>query len=84
MNQKQKQRTSDAGWLLEQITRLAESAEENTKEDAQRAESERSEDAAVSTARSETAEHYAKELRRILDGVTWDEAFMRGVKEARR
>jgi hypothetical protein len=54
------QRVTNAAWLREQITKLARDAESAAKD--------------VRAGR-EADLHYAKELRRILSGLTWDEDF---------
>lgn len=76
-------RTEDAAWLREQIAKLAKDAKGYADEDEKEAEGSRDSDRAVLLrARSETAAHYAKELRRILKGLTWDEDFVASVKAA--
>jgi len=71
-----KNRTQDAKWLRVEILRLTENAEENAAEDAENAKSTHfdTRQNGLYEARSETSAHYAKELRRILTGQTWEEA----------
>ena len=69
-------RLQNPAWILGEILKLAVSADENVAEDRANADGTRdSASAAMYRARVETAQHYAKELRRILDGKTWEERF---------
>jgi hypothetical protein len=66
------QRIANAAWLRDQIKKLAHDAESNAKEEW------------ASQARADVARHYARELRRILLGLTWEENFAKRADKAWR
>jgi hypothetical protein len=75
-------RVQSTAWLLDQIEKLAKGAAESAREDAKAAENDSFPDPLVSQTRAECETHYAQELRRILAGKTWDEAFVERAQAA--
>ena len=82
LEQSPAKRTTNAVWLRMQIESLANDADGNAREDAANAEESGNDERDKYEARAETAKHYAKELRRILRGLTWDEDFADRVHKA--
>lgn len=78
----QKLRLGNPAWLREQIRLLATEAEDNAAEDEKNAENDHHEREKYE-ARAQTAAHYGAQLRRILTGKTWEEAFRDAVKGSR-
>lgn len=78
-------RLADPAWLKAQITALAKDAEENAKEDRKEAESLRDpvREAALLRA-ADLAEHHARKLRGILEGVTSGEELANALRTAGR
>jgi hypothetical protein len=74
-------RVNDPSWLRDQISKLAKEAKDNADEDGQAADVE-DDRAELLSARSETARYYEEQLRRILAGKTWDEAFVEMARES--
>ena len=65
---------NSAAWLRAEIKLLYEQAKDNAKLDAENAANGDSDERDRYLAMSECAAHYAKSLRRILSGKTWEEA----------
>lgn len=64
-------RLADSAWLKAQLTALAKSADENAKEDREQAEDTHDNvREAVLNRAADVAEHYARMLRTVLEGVT--------------
>jgi len=71
------QRIANAAWLRDQIKKLVRDAESNAKEDGYGS-------SWTSQASADVARHYARELRRILLGLTWEENFAKRADKAWR
>lgn len=77
-------KASSPTWLRSELAKLAASAEENAIDDrvnAQDAADE--EDRKRYEQAAAVADHYGRQIRRILDGKTWDQAFAERAKRSR-
>lgn len=79
-----KARTAFTFWYRNQIEKLRQKALDNAKEYREQAEGGDSEMAERYRAAADTAEYYADQLQFILDGKTWDEAFVLSARKAGR
>lgn len=69
-------------WVRGQLEDLIKSAEDNIREDTASLAEAHSDEREKYETRVEAERHHAKQLRRVLDGKTWDEAFVEAARAA--